>query len=249
MGDAWMDDDRRQPSWSWRERGRTAPFSKRTAHDADGTTSFSEARSLMLDFPPSPPHSRRDMAQPSGPQHHYSYAEYLAYERDSTLKHEFYNGEIFAMAGGSRRQNALALRIGGAIDAARDHGCVGFQSDQRVRILATGRSTYPDVSVVCGPIEGDPEDPSGQTLTNPTLLVEVLSPSTEQDDRGSKWQHYQLIPSLREYVLVSQGERRVEHYVRSPSGSWEYTDTTQGTVRLSTGALLDLEKLYDALPN
>ena len=89
------------------------------------------------------------------------------------------------------------------LESIRGLGCVAFQSDQKVRILATGRATYPDASVVCGNIEGDPADPTGATITNPTVLVEVLSPSTEQEDRGSKWQHYQLIPSLREYVLVS----------------------------------------------
>jgi Uma2 family endonuclease len=103
--------------------------------------------------------------------------------------------------------------------------------------------------MVCGLIEGDPADPSGATITNPTLIVEVLSVSTEQVDRGNKWQHYQLIPSLEEYVLVSQNEPRVERYRRLPGGSWEYTDVTEGTVELSTGAVLDLARLYDDLPH
>ena len=99
----------------------------------------------------------------------YTYAEYLTFERDSALKHEWVDGAILGMAGGSRRHNALALRVGAALEAGRRAGCVAFQSDQRVRILATGRSTYPDLSAVCGPIEGDPEDPSGVTITNPAL--------------------------------------------------------------------------------
>jgi Uma2 family endonuclease len=189
------------------------------------------------------------MVQPARPRHHYTYAEYLAYERDSGLKHEYDGGEILAMAGGSRRHNALALRVGAALDAGRSAGCVAFQSDQKIRVLATGRATYPDVSIVCGPIEGDPADPSGSTITNPTLLVEVLSPSTEQDDRGSKWQHYQMIPSLQEYVLVSQAEARVERFRRLPSGTWEYSEATEGSVQLSTGALLDLARLYESLPD
>jgi Uma2 family endonuclease len=188
------------------------------------------------------------MAQPAPPRHRYTYEEYLAYERDSGLKHEYDNGEILAMAGGSRRHNALALRVGAALDAARKPGCVAFQSDQKVRILATGKATYPDATLVCGTIEGDPADPSGATITNPTLLVEVLSASTEQDDRGSKWQHYQQIPSLEEYVLVSQTEPRIERYRRLASGSWEYSDVTEGSVRLSSGATLDLAKLYEGLP-
>jgi Uma2 family endonuclease len=189
-----------------------------------------------------------DMAQPARPRHRYTYAEYLAYERDSGLKHEYDDGEIVAMAGGSRRHNALASRVSAALETARGPGCVAFQSDQKVRVLATGRATYPDASMVCGPIEGDPADPTGATITNPTLLVEVLSASTEQDDRGSKWQHYQLIPSLREYVLVSQDGPRIEHYRRLPGGTWEYSDVTAGAVRLSTGAVLDLALLYDGLP-
>lgn len=158
------------------------------------------------------------MAQPARPRHQYSYAEYLAYEQDSGLKHEFDDGAIFAMAGGSRRHNALASRVTAALETDRKRGCVAFQSDQKVRVLATGKATYPDASMVCGSIEGDPSDPLGATITNPTLIVEVLSPSTEQEDRGNKWQHYQLIPSLQEYVLVSQTEPRVERYRRLSSG-------------------------------
>lgn len=189
------------------------------------------------------------MTQPARPQHRYTYAEYLAYERDSALKHEYEDGEISAMAGGSRRHNALASRVSAALEAGRKPGCVAFQSDQKIRVLPTGKATYPDASVVCGPIEGDPTDPLDATITNPTLLVEVLSPSTEQEDRGNKWLHYQLIPSLQEYVLISQAEARVEHYRRLPSGTWEYADVTEGSVRLATGAIFDLAKLYDGLPD
>lgn len=188
------------------------------------------------------------MAQRASPGHRYTYAEYLAYERDSALKHEYEDGAILAMAGGSRRHNALALRVGGALDATRERECTAFQSDQKVRVLATGKATYPDVTVVCGPIEGDPAEPDGATITNPTLLVEVLSPSTEQEDRGNKWRHYQQLPSLQEYVLVSQTEPRVERFRRLPTGTWEYAEATAGTLELVTGAVLDLERLYDSLP-
>lgn len=186
---------------------------------------------------------------PRRPRHRYRYEEYLAYERDSGVKHEYEDGEITAMAGGSRRHNALASRISAALEAARKADCVAFQSDQRVRVLATGKATYPDASMVCGEIQGDPADLSGQTITNPVLLVEVLSPSTEEEDRGNKWQHYQLIPSLQEYVLVSQAHPRVERYRRLPDGAWEYRDATEGSVQLLGGATLDLAALYAQLPD
>jgi Uma2 family endonuclease len=126
---------------------------------------------------------------------------------------------------------------------------VAFQSDQKIRVLATGKATYPDASVVCGEIQGDPADPSGATITNPGLIVEVLSPSTEEEDRGNKWQHYQLIPSLMEYVLISQTHARVETYRRLPSGNWEYRDATEGRVQLLGGAMLDLATLHADLPD
>jgi Uma2 family endonuclease len=94
----------------------------------------------------------------------------------------------------------------------------------------------------------DPADPEAATVTNPTLIVGVLSPTTEPYDRGSKWQQYQLIPSLHEYVLVSQGEPRIEIYRRLGSGAWEYTDVTTGAVALTGGAAIDLARLYDDLP-
>lgn len=183
------------------------------------------------------------------PRHRYTYEEYLAYERDSAMKHEFFDGEILAMAGGSPRHSAIALRIGSALDAGLGPGCTAFQSDLKIRVLATGRVTYPDASIVCGPLDRDPADHTGHTITNPLLLAEVLSPSTEEVDRSSKWHDYQLIPSLREYVLVSQNQPRVEVYRRQPSGSWEYFDVREGIVELASGATLDLSAIYRDLPD
>ncbi|HEX6097188.1 MAG TPA: Uma2 family endonuclease [Thermoanaerobaculia bacterium] len=184
------------------------------------------------------PHSR----------HHHSYEEYLAFERDSETKHEFVAGEIFAMAGGTARHSALAFRIGGALYSALPPGCTAFQSDMRLRVVATGRATYPDISMVCGPIEFDPADPRETTILNPSLLIEVLSPTTEEVDRGDKWRDYQRIPSLQEYVLVSQ-DSRVEIYRRLSSESWEYRDVREGVVTLASGATLDLSTLYADLPH
>jgi len=177
-----------------------------------------------------------------------TYEEYLAYERDSELKHEFEDGEIFAMGGGSPRHSALASRISAALENTRLGGCTAFQSDMRIRVLATGRATYADASMVCGAIELDAADRSGTTITNPTLLVEVLSPSTEEVDRGSKWRDCQLIPSLQEYVLISQ-EARIEAYRRMTSGGWEYLDVREGSLKLASGATLDLAMLYEGLPS
>lgn len=181
-------------------------------------------------------------------QHHYTYEQYLTFERDSAMKHEFVAGEIFAMAGGSPRHSALASRISAALENTRRAGCTAFQSDMRVRVLATGRATYPDASMVCGALELDPVDKSGTTIVNPTLLVEVLSPSTEEVDRGSKWRDYQRIPSLQEYVLVNQ-DARIEIYRRQESGTWEYIDVREGVVQLTSGATLDLSRLYSDLPH
>ncbi len=179
--------------------------------------------------------------------HDYSFADYLAIERDSEIKHEFDAGEILAMSGGTSRHSALAMNVGFALRGTRPDGCTVFQSDMRVRVAATGRAMYPDVSMVCGPIEYDPEDAARTTITNPVLVVEVLSVTTEKGDRGNKWMHYQRIPSLQEYVLVSQ-EPRIEIFRRTPSGTWEYFEVREGNVSLAAGPALDLSMLYADLP-
>jgi len=179
--------------------------------------------------------------------HDYTFADYLALERDSEIKHEFDAGEILAMSGGTARHSALAVRIATALETTRNPGCTVFQSDMRVRVVATGRAMYPDVSMVCGEIEYDPEDAAHTTIINPVLIVEVLSVTTEKGDRGNKWMHYQRIPSLQEYVLVSQLPR-IEIFRRTSAGTWEYFETQDGTVRLTTGPTLDLSTLYAELP-
>lgn len=177
----------------------------------------------------------------------YTFTDYLTLERDSEIRHEFDSGEILAMSGGTARHSALAARIIQMLSNTRGPGCTVFTSDMRLRVAATGRATYPDVSMVCGPIEYDTEDSARTTITNPVLIVEVLSVTTEKGDRGNKWAHYQRIPSLEEYVLVSQ-EPRVEVYRRMPSGTWEYSETGGGPLQLASGASLDLSSLYTDLP-
>jgi Uma2 family endonuclease len=179
--------------------------------------------------------------------HDYTFADYLALERDSEIKHEFDAGEILDMSGGTARHSALAMKAATALETTRRPGCTVFQSDMRVRIAATGRATYPDVSMVCGALEYDTEDAARTTITNPTLILEVLSDTTEMGDRGNKWLHYQRIPSLQEYVLVSQ-EPRIEVFRRTSSGTWEYFEVHEGIVKLASGPALDLSTLYADLP-
>ena len=172
-----------------------------------------------------------------------SYAEYLAFERSAEGKHEWVNGEVYAMAGGTPEHARLAMAVG--IQLAAQFGPRGYRvysSDLRVRIRATGRATYPDVTVVCGPSERDPED--GDAITNPTLIVEVLSPTTEGDDRGNKWQHYRRLTSLRAYVLVDASEERVEVFTRSGEG-WLLREAGPGE-KVELG-LFDAQLEADAL--
>ena len=144
---------------------------------------------------------------------HYTPAEYLALERKASFKSEYYRGEIFAMSGASREHNLIAGNFHRSISMQLlDRPCEAYMADMRVRALPTGLYTYPDVVAVCG--EPRFEDDEVDTLLNPTLIVEVLSPSTERYDRGAKFGQYRRIESLREFLLASQEEVLVEHYVR-----------------------------------
>lgn len=175
-----------------------------------------------------------------------TFAEYIALEAESDVKHEYVNGEIFAMAGGTLEHSRIAANIILELGAQlRGRPCVVYTSDARVRVRATGLATYPDASIVCGSIERDPEDTN--TLTNPVVLVEVLSDGTEAYDRGEKFAHYQRIPSLREYLLVSQHGKRIDHYLRNDDdGSWTFRSVeSPGSVRLpSIGCELALDAVY-----
>ncbi len=143
----------------------------------------------------------------------YTFAEYLALERAGDTKHELINGEIFAMAGGTPEHGRLATRVIRALATQlADRPCEAFSSDVLLRVRATNLGTYPDISVVCGRLERDPEDPN--VIVNPIVLVEVLSDGTERYDRGEKLAHYRRIPSLQEYVLVSPRTSRASEVFR-----------------------------------
>ena len=176
----------------------------------------------------------------------YTYAEYIALEAASNVKHEYLDGQIYGMAGGTPDHAALAATIIGLLFAQLTGSrCRAFDSDLRVRVPATGLATYPDVAVVRGPREHDAED--ADAVTNPTALFEVLSASTEGYDRGDKFEHYQQLPSLRHYVLVSQSTRRVELWTRTGEG-WSQRVAADGDVLEleALAASLDVSQLYDA---
>src|SRR5688500_15943172 len=152
-------------------------------------------------------------------------AEYLARERAAEFKSEYYRGETFAMAGASRQHNtAKENLIGELFTRLKGSPCRTFSSDQRVKVPVTGLYTYPDIVIVCGKPEYDPLDPD--TLVNPVAVIEVLSPATETYDRGAKFRQYQQLPSVQEYVLVSQNEPVVERFVRQNDGTWVLTVVT-----------------------
>ncbi len=186
------------------------------------------------------------MSRPAG-HVSYTFAEYLAVEQVSGVKHEFLDGRILAMAGGTPAHAALAAGVIGLLFAQLRGGtCRVYDSDLRVRVQATGLATYADVTVICGPLAQDPDDRN--TAVNPTLLVEVLSPRTEEYDRGEKFEHYKQLPSLREYVLVAVDTRAVEVWRRDDASQWSRAVSGAGdTARLaSIGCALGVDELYDA---
>jgi Uma2 family endonuclease len=171
--------------------------------------------------------------------------DYLVWERDQLDKHEYHLGEVFAMAGGSQRHNSLSGAMVAELRAAvRGKGCHVFTSDQRLAAPIGKRYLYADVSVVCGMVEAEPG--ATDVVTNPRVVVEVLSRSTERYDRGEKWEAYQRIPSLSDYLLVAQGTVRVEHYQREVDGSWRYRVLSAGdTATLANGATVAIDAVYE----
>ena len=161
-------------------------------------------------------------AMQAAPKQRVSEAEYLDQERRSSERHELLNGEIFAMAGASylhvKIVGNLARSLGNRLQG---RPCDVLPVDLRVCVSATGLYTYPDLSIVCGGPEFHPGSPD--TILNPSVIFEVLSDSTEAYDRGAKFEHYQRLPSLREYLLVAQDQRSIARYERVEGGSWRYT--------------------------
>jgi len=174
--------------------------------------------------------------------------EYLAGERASDTKSEYFRGEVFAMGGASREHNLIALNTGSVLRAQlRGKPCKAYVADMRVKVSASGLYTYPDVTVACG--EPQFEDANFDILLNPTLVIEVLSESTEAHDRGNKFAQYRCIESLQEYVLISQDRCRVERFVRQPNGrEWLYSEWSDPADAIELGAIgcrLSLVEVYE----
>jgi Uma2 family endonuclease len=175
--------------------------------------------------------------------------EYLAFERGGDSKHEYLAGRLYAMAGGSARHNRIAGSAFAALYAQlRGRDCTVYPSDMRVHVTQTGLYTYPDITVVCGREQylDDKED----TLLNPLVIIEVLSPSTEKYDRGKKFQHYRSILALREYLLIAQDEPRIEHFLRQPDNTWLFSEANGLDAVLELASIqgtLQLAEVYETV--
>lgn len=179
-------------------------------------------------------------------QSRYTAEQYLEMERRADTKNEFINGQIYAMSGANRIHNQITFNLAGLLHSQlRGRPCEAYVTDMRVKISSTGMYTYPDVAALCG--EAHFEDTHLDTLINHTLIIEVLSPSTEAYDRGGKFSHYRKIQSLMEYVLIAQDWYSVERFLRQEN-QWLFSESTDlsDTVHLqSIQCDLLLRDIYD----
>lgn len=173
---------------------------------------------------------------------------YLAFERASDEKHEFIAGDVSTMTGASREHNLIVFNLAAALgNQLRGRACEAYARDMRVRLKKQDYA-YPDLVVVCHPPEF--EDVHVNTLLNPTLLIEVLSPSTEQYDRGKKFESYRALDSLQEYLLIAQDRTHVERFVRQPQGTWLFSEVNGLDASLdmtAIGCALALADVYDKI--
>jgi Uma2 family endonuclease len=181
------------------------------------------------------------------PKPYFSPEDYLALERSAEFKSEYFDGEIFAMAGASEPHNLIVANTLSEIrQQLKKRPCRAYANDMRVKVSSTGLFTYPDVVVVCGQAQFD--DSHLDTLLNPILIIEVLSDSTEACDRGRKFEHYRKLESLAEYVLIAQQRPHVESYRRQPDRRWMLTesDGLESSLRLDAiDCELALAEIYD----
>lgn len=183
----------------------------------------------------------------SQPSHAYTLEEYFELELAAEEKYEFWNGEVFCMSGASLAHNQIAINIGGEARAQlRERGCRVFPSDLRVKVPAYPPYRYPDLTALCG--QPEIERVGGlDVLTNPALIVEVLSSSTEAFDRGDKFTYYKSIASFSEYLLVAQHRPHVSQFVRQENGVWsfmEFNDLAESVRCASVPCVLALNEIY-----
>ncbi len=179
------------------------------------------------------------------PQSQMTPAEYLAFERASDERHEYLDGEVRLLPGSTPKHSIIEGSTSACLHAQlRSSPCLIFVVNLRLKVSDTGLYTYPDISIVCG----DPQFEDGDSLLNPTVLIEVLSPSTESYDRGKKFQQYRTLESLQEYVLIGQDSPRIERYTRQPDNQWLLADAVglDASIELvSIGCALALADVYE----
>jgi Uma2 family endonuclease len=176
---------------------------------------------------------------------HYTYEQYLQALENSAIKLEYFDGEIFAMAGGTPEHGVLAAKAIALLSVRLPPACRVFSSDVMVQIEATGLSTFPDLSVVCGPLQRAAANRNA--LVNPRVLVEVTSKGTEEYDRGEKLRQYKLIPSLQSVVFISHRERRVTVHRRGAEGWTEADAVAGGSAEVEPGVGIPVDELYSVV--
>lgn len=178
----------------------------------------------------------------------YTPAEYYALEDAAPYKSDYYEGEIFDMSGGTSTHSLITMNVGGELrQRLKGKPCTAYESNMRLKIEATGLRTYPDVSVYCEALKYDPEDPRQTTALNPSVVVEVLSPTTEAYDRGFKARNYRQVQTLHAYAFVAQDRPHVELHLRQKTGDWAIRDVAgvNAVVRLDAiGVELPLAEVY-----
>src|SRR5947207_2803297 len=182
----------------------------------------------------------------SQPKHYLTFAEYLEIERKAEEKSEYFDGEMFLMSGASTNHNRIVRNLIRTLaNQTLEGDCEVYPSDMRVKVSSLNKGSYPDISIVCGKQLFD--DEQKDTLLNPTVLIEVLSDSTEAYDRGKKFEHYQQLESLIDYILISQTPYRVEQFTKQDDRIWTYREfrSAEEIVTLeSVGCTLLLEDVY-----
>ncbi len=181
------------------------------------------------------------------PKPRISEEDYLTFERANRTKHEYYAGQIYAMAGAKEPHNLIAGNTHAALHRQlRQRPCRVYQSDMRVKVIRTGLHTYPDVVVVCG--QPQFTDDVHDAIVNPMVIIEVLSASTERYDRGMKFQQYRTIETLRAYVLIAQDHQHIECYARQDTGQWLFQEASEPAQQVELAAIrctLTIDDIYE----